>query len=131
MNLGLVDNVASVQLSIRLLIPLGSRLLELEEIKARAPIFDQEALSYPWQFSDPQMETLANNVRQIVEEGEQRSKTRQEIFMELWEAANNAQNTTSQPSTTLKFSQACTDIPKMSEAWYCCAEPQRFQAEQI
>jgi len=130
-DLGLVDNVASVQLSIRLLIPLGSRLLELEEIKARAPQFDQEALSYPWQFSDPQMETLANNVRQIVEEGEQRSKTRQEIFMELWEAANNAQNTTSQPSTTLKFSQDCTDIPKMSEAWYCCAEPTRFQAEQI
>ena len=119
-----------MQLSIRLLIPLGSRLLELEEIKARAPQFDQEALSYPWQFSDPQMETLANNVRQIVEEGEQRSKTRREIFMELWEAANNAQEPATEPSN-LNLPQDFTDIPKMSEAWYCCAEPTRFQAEQI
>ena len=131
MNLGLVDNVASVQLSIRLLIPLGSRLLELEEIKARAPQFDQEALSYPWQFSDPQMETLANNVRQIVEEGEQRSKTRREIFMELWAAANNAQEPATGPSKTLNLSLDYTDIPKMSEAWYCCAEPTDFQVEQI
>ena len=130
-DLGLVDNVASVQLSIRLLIPLGSRLLELEEIKARAPQFDQEALSYPWQFSDPQMETLANNVRQIVEEGEQRSKTRREIFMELWEASNNAQEPATGLSKTLNLSLDYTDIPKMSEAWYCCAEPTRFQAEQI
>ena len=130
MNLGLVDNVASVQLSIRLLIPLGSRLLELEEIKARAPIFDQEALSYPWQFNDPQMETLAKNVRQIVEEGEQRSKTRRKIFTELWEAANNAQEPATEPSN-LNLPEDFKDIPKMSEAWYCCAEPTDFQVEQI
>ena len=130
-DLGLVNNVASVQLSIRLLIPLGSRLLELEEIKARAPEFDQEALSYPWQFSDPKMETLANNVGQIVEEGERRGKTRREIFLEIWETTINAQDQAAKRSKILNLSLDYTDTPKMSEAWYCCAEPTRFQAEQI
>ena len=51
--------------------------------------------------------------------------------MELWEAANNAQEPATGPSKTLNLSLDFTDIPKMSEAWYCCAEPTDFQVEQI
>ena len=44
----LVENVAPIQLAIRLLIPAGSRLLELDEIRRGVGDFDEAALVYPW-----------------------------------------------------------------------------------
>ncbi|HEY4330854.1 MAG TPA: CUAEP/CCAEP-tail radical SAM protein, partial [Phycisphaerae bacterium] len=44
----LVENVAPVQLGIRLLIPEGSRLLELAETRELVGAFDAESLVYPW-----------------------------------------------------------------------------------
>ena len=48
----LVENVAPVQLGIRLLIPEGSRLLELEETREMVGAFDAESLVYPWRNAD-------------------------------------------------------------------------------
>jgi len=45
---GLVENVAPVQLGIRLLIPEGSRMLELEDVRKIVGPFDAESLVYPW-----------------------------------------------------------------------------------
>ena len=53
MDLDLVDHVAPVQLALRLLIPSGSRLLELAEIQAVIREFDEPALLYRWRHSDP------------------------------------------------------------------------------
>ena len=50
----LVENVAPIQLGIRLLIPEGSRLLELEEVRRGVGAFDAESLVYPWQNPDAQ-----------------------------------------------------------------------------
>src|ERR1700674_724846 len=46
---GLVENVAPIQLGIRLLIPEGSRLLELEEMRRIVGTFDPQSLVYPWE----------------------------------------------------------------------------------
>ena len=48
-ELDLVENVAPVQWALRLLIPAGSRMLELEEVQALLTGFDQEALLHRWQ----------------------------------------------------------------------------------
>ncbi len=48
-ELDLVGNVAPIQLAIRLLIPEGSRLLELAETREKIGPFDPNALSYQWQ----------------------------------------------------------------------------------
>ncbi len=48
----LVENVAPIQLAIRLLIPAGSRLLELDEIRRGVGDFDEAALVYPWKHAD-------------------------------------------------------------------------------
>ena len=50
-ELELVENVAPVQLGIRLLIPEGSRLLELSETRELVEKFDAESLVYPWRRS--------------------------------------------------------------------------------
>src|SRR6185437_10741482 len=47
-GLDLVDQIAPIQLAIRLLIPEGSRLLEVKEIRAIIQPFDMRALTYPW-----------------------------------------------------------------------------------
>ena len=49
---GLSENVAPIQLAIRLLIPAGSRLLELPEVSAMVGPFDSAALVFPWKHED-------------------------------------------------------------------------------
>ena len=53
---GLIDHVAPIQLAMRLLIPDGSKLLELPETRAPLREFDADALSYRWEHPDPRMD---------------------------------------------------------------------------
>src|SRR5262249_8905014 len=55
-DLELVEHVAPVQLTIRLLITAGSRLLELPEIRDLAGRFDARALVHPWRHPDPEVD---------------------------------------------------------------------------
>src|SRR5438309_1889561 len=48
----LYENVAPIQLAIRLLIPAGSRLLELPDVRALVGAFDSAALIFPWKHED-------------------------------------------------------------------------------
>src|ERR1019366_4649431 len=57
-DLDLVEHVSPVQLSIRLLVPAGSRLLELPEARAAIGEFDEGALSYRWVHPDPRVDKL-------------------------------------------------------------------------
>jgi hypothetical protein len=58
----LVDHVAPIQLGIRLLIPQGSRMLELDEIRqvAAASI---KTLTYRWVHRDPAVDRLPRGSR--------------------------------------------------------------------
>src|SRR5262249_9121925 len=47
-ELDVADQVAPIQVAIRLLIPEGSRILELPEIRHAIGPFDAKALVYPW-----------------------------------------------------------------------------------
>ena len=57
----LVENVAPVQLGIRLLIPEGSRLLELSETRELVGAFDAESLVYPWRNADARVDRLSES----------------------------------------------------------------------
>ncbi len=50
--LDLVDHVAPIQLAIRLLVPQGSRLLELDDMRVHLGAFDPETLTYRWAHPD-------------------------------------------------------------------------------
>ena len=54
-----MENVAPIQLGIRLLIPEGSRMLELEEIRSAIGPFDPQSLVYPWKNADPRVDALS------------------------------------------------------------------------
>ena len=123
-ELGLVDNVAPVQLAIRLLVPQGSRLLELAETRRHLGPFDGQALAYPWTQPDLRLDALHETVNRIVETGESEDAGRRAIFARLWETAHEAGGHTAPPlPENAGRPVAETRVPRLSEPWYCCAEP--------
>ena len=113
-QLGLVDHVAPIQLAIRLLVPQGSRLLELRELLACLGPFDPAKLVYPWRHSDARVDALSDAVGSVVERGV--TASRRELFGRVWELAHEG---LSIPVPSLTSSPSRTDIPYLNEPWYC------------
>ena len=65
-----MENVAPIQLAIRLLIPAGSRLLELADVGEMIGPFDQAALIYRWKNTDARVDELSERLQGIVGRGE-------------------------------------------------------------
>jgi radical SAM superfamily enzyme YgiQ (UPF0313 family) len=121
----LMENVAPIQLGIRLLVPEGSRLLELDEVRRNVGPFDPESLFYPWKHSDPRVDALSETVQAIAAEGDRRKESRPVVFERIWKTAHAAAGLA---APLIQTSQApAAAVPFLSEPWYCCAEPTREQ----
>jgi radical SAM superfamily enzyme YgiQ (UPF0313 family) len=124
----LVEHVAPIQLGIRLLIPAGSRLLELEEVRGNIGAFDAAALFYPWRHSDARLDALAERVQDLANQGDALKQTRSETFAQIWRAAAAvAGEGVAAPVWQPPAGQSRAAIPHFTEPWYCCAEPTRDQ----
>ena len=75
-ELDLVENVGPIQLSIRLLIPQGSRILELDGTHRWMDGFDPEKLTYRWSAIDPRADALQERVRDAVQQGDRQGLSR-------------------------------------------------------
>jgi hypothetical protein len=115
----LIENVAPIQLGIRLLIPAGSRLLDLSEVRNLAGPFEPSALVYPWRHADAHMDALAARVQQLAAEGDRLRRSRSETFELIRQAAGL--------SPRPRGPAPAAAIPHFSEPWYCCAEPTEEQ----
>ncbi|MGH9594983.1 MAG: radical SAM protein, partial [Bryobacteraceae bacterium] len=92
------ENVAPIQLAIRLLIPAGSRLLELPAVRAMLGSFDSAALMFPWAHQDARVDALCRSVSDLVQRGEKLKLSRTEIFSHIRRAARAAAGIAEQPS---------------------------------
>ena len=79
-DLELIENVAPVQLALRLLITSGSRLLELDDVRAMVRPFDTKSLVYPWVHDDPEVDQLGARVFRLVADRQKQGRSRGEIF---------------------------------------------------
>jgi hypothetical protein len=114
----LVENVAPIQLAIRLLIPAGSRLLELDEIRRGVGDFDEAALVYPWKHADPRVDRLCEQIQGIVHSGEQMKRGRAQIFERIEDAAFAvAGGGITRSALPVLVSRAA--VPYLNEPWYC------------
>ncbi len=116
---GLVSNVAPIQLAIRLLIPAGSRLLELAEVRQIIEPFDEAKLFYPWRHSDPGVDELCAEVQELVQVGEKLKGSRAQIFRRIWEAAWVAAGMPEPKLPPEPALVARAAIPYLNEPWYC------------
>lgn len=125
-DLRLVAAVPPIQLAIRLLVPAGSRLLELPEFRALVGEFDARLLGYPWRHPDPRVDALQAEIQGWVAEAESQGLPRSAIFDRIWRLAHEAAD---RKAPALEAGQYGEPIPHLSEPWYCCAEPTSQQLQ--
>ena len=111
LELDLVEKIAPIQFAIRLLIPAGSLLLELDEVRHLAGAFDPQALAHKWQHPDPEMDRLCVALQRLIALEERRGRSRYQIFQAIWEVANERPFDLSLPARAA--------IPYLNEPWYC------------
>ena len=134
---GLIDCIDPVQYSVRLLVPPGSALLTPPEIHP-APIaecidrLDQKNFQYIWTHPDPRMDPLQRAVTRVVEEGAQTGEDPERTFYRLWElVCHTAGVEFSSLNKTVALNPHRVRPPRMTEPWFCCAEPTSAQFRSV
>jgi hypothetical protein len=116
--LGLIDAVAPVQFTIRLLVTEGSRLLELADLRARVTAFDGGSLSYPWRHPDPEMDSLHAELTSLV--SRRLISPRGEVFAAIWSRVRDRWPELLPP---MPFEPGRVPVraavPWLDEPWYC------------
>ena len=117
-RLELVEAVAPIQMAIRLLIPAGSLLLELDEVRQMVGKFDPRGLVYPWKNPNPTVDELCEELQEIVAASEALKRSRAATFQKMWRAVNHAaQRNLEERAEPLMVSRAT--VPYLNEPWYC------------
>jgi len=124
----LTENVAPIQLGIRLLIPEGSRMQELAEIRRAIGPFDPQSLVYPWRHSDSRVDALSETVQEIAATADREKVSRATAFERIWTAAHRVGEI---EAPALSRDEIARAVPFLSEPWYCCAEPTTDQLVSI
>lgn len=123
-ELKLVESIPCVQYSIRLLIPRGSYLFKLEGFQDQVETYDAAMLGYPWRHTDARVDRLQATVQSWVAEAESNNLPRAQTFERIWELSHRALGEQPPGLHRHDFSDP---IPRLSEPWYCCAEPTEQQ----
>jgi len=117
-SLDLVDHISPIQLAIRLLIPAGSRMLEIDEIRPFIQPFDGMTLAFPWTHADSAVDRLHAEVTALV--GGRLASDRRAVFDEISHLAHAAAGVPRPASRPISANRV---VPYLNEPWYCCAEP--------
>ena len=127
--LGLEEDVAPIQLGIRLLVTADSALLELAEIRNQVDAFDPESLTFPWRHQDRLVDRLQSQVMQVV--AGMPTAPRREVFDAIDDAAREVASLSGSVASACRrksLPARLSTAPHMTEAWYCCAEPASAEA---
>jgi radical SAM superfamily enzyme YgiQ (UPF0313 family) len=116
-QLDLIEEVAPIQLAIRLLVTSESALLELEDIRTQIDAFDPVSLTYPWRHRHSRVDDLQQQIMSLV--GTSAERPRADVFHEIATLARGRACV----APTAPRRRTSRRVPHMTEAWYCCAEP--------
>lgn len=127
----LIDAIDPVQYAIRLLIPPGSALLnqpaQYGSIERFVGPLDQGAFQYHWSHLDPRMDQLHREISAAVEDAAKTEEDPIDTFYRLraltYRKAGRAVPVVLPRSVRSRESRP----PRMSEPWFCCAEPTKKQ----
>jgi hypothetical protein len=118
----LVASVDPVQYTIRLLLPADSLLLALPDLAPHLGTWDAARLTYTWNSADPCMDNLQRELASLVE----RSVERGDAITETYAAVRAAVG-----AAPVDLGHVVTDRPRLTESWFCCAEPTETQLKAV
>jgi hypothetical protein len=120
---GLMAHVPPVQLSIRLLVPPGSALIAASDAAEWLGELDAHELTHRWRHPDPRMDELQEAVVSCVEQ----AADRDEPAPVTWGVVRALAYAAAGRALPASEPVARPAPPRLSEAWFCCAEPRRRQ----
>ena len=110
----LVGSVDPVQYTVRLLLPRGSLLLQHPDLMPHLDEWNDERSTYEWTSADPTMDELQRTLATLVEgDGDP-----VELYARVREVAG---------APPVDLSRVTTGRPRLTETWFCCAEPTELQ----
>ncbi|GAC1342696.1 MAG: CUAEP/CCAEP-tail radical SAM protein [Candidatus Dormibacteria bacterium] len=125
----LIDSVDPVQLSIRLLVPPGSLLLERPEMREHLQGYDRGGFSHLWQHPDAAMDRLQTEIAGVVAADADAGVPPRQTHAAIRRLSAGAA-----VERGLPWPQASRELPpdrgappRLSEPWFCCAEPTTAQ----
>lgn len=127
----LIYQVDPVQFSIRLLVPPGSSLLGSPSMKPFLMGFDSERLCHKWENPDSRMRTLEKAVARVVEEDSASGADPAEIFHKIQVATLGLAGLSSRRPKSVTGPLKNNRPPRLTESWFCCAEPTRIQEKSV
>ncbi len=113
----LVLHIDAVQFSIRLLIPPGSLLLEVDSLWPHLDGLRAEQFSYAWKHPDPRMDRLHVEVSAIVRSAAQGQKDAWSTFDRIRDTAASAAGRVR--PTRFPPARAGAAPPRLTEPWFC------------
>lgn len=114
----LIENVDPVHLSIRLLVPPGSALLDRPESAAWIGELDEEAYTYRWEHADPRIDQLQRQIAACVEVAEAEDRPAEETFRQIKQLAWSVKGA-DVPDVLRVASGERRRPPRLSESWFC------------
>jgi hypothetical protein len=114
----LVGSVDPVQYSVRLLLPEGSLLLDHPDMSRHIGPWDSERSTYTWAHPDPAVDDLQQQIAAIVDSPDDDVT----LYARVREAVG------AQP---VDLTDVTTGRPRLTESWFCCAEPTELQLLRI
>ncbi|MDX1689741.1 MAG: CUAEP/CCAEP-tail radical SAM protein [Acidimicrobiia bacterium] len=113
----LVPNVDPVQLSIRLLVPDGSLLLDTPEMRPHLGDYDPDALSWTWTPEHPETDDLQRSLAEAASAGADAAEDPVVTFEKLWRIV--VERAGRDPDHTPIPAGATAGRPRMTEPWFC------------
>jgi radical SAM superfamily enzyme YgiQ (UPF0313 family) len=110
---GMVEHVAPIQLAIRLLVPQGSLMLQLDDVRRVLGPFDGRTMTYRWSHADPRVDALHHDVAALV--GSRLTASRHQVFDAVSDLAHNRAGAV---RPQLPPRDRAT-VPYLNEPWYC------------
>jgi hypothetical protein len=134
---GLIDCIDPVQYSVRLLVPPGSALLTPPKTHPTPMAqflgsLDQQKFQHTWSHPDPRMDSLQQAVTKVVEFSTKAKEDPERTFYRLWELVyDTAGLEFASLNKAASMNLDRVRPPRMTEPWFCCAEPTTDQFHSV
>jgi|SRR5579883_405821 radical SAM superfamily enzyme YgiQ (UPF0313 family) len=115
----LIEHIDPVHLSIRLLIPPGSAVLQAPDAKHWLRELDSSAYTYRWQHPDPRMDDLQREIAALVEQAQLAQANPVETFFLVKQLALKAAGQEMDVTCALQAYGKRKVLPHLTETWFC------------